>query len=286
MSKDFNPASPLEIVIVDAGTDNIPPIVGGTPANVTVTGKIVDSTNTTFFPNTPTNQVPTIQVDRVEIADPGTQTALAFGANTTNSFSVPYVAGASNSVAITDAFNVAPAGRYTVYRFDAANQMNNVVGPNGTRGGGFVAVTNGRLERGVGYLLVVGNAGPVQLKTRGVGVVPAGNSFALNLTRNVPFAASTNSQGNSTNGYNFVGFPFDPTNSAPADFNAATLTVDGATRSVADAAAAGLINPQLFIIDGNGQLVPANSNLIQPFQSYFVQIFRDNATLTLNRRAR
>ena len=285
LDKDFNPASPLEIAIVDAGTDDQPPIVGGTPANVTVTAQIVQSDNTTLFPLTPATQIPTIQVDRVQPVDPATQTALAFGANTTNSFSIPYVAGASNSVAITDAFNVAPGdNRYTVYRFDAANQMNNVVGAGGTRGSGFVALpNNGRLERGVGYLLVVGNAGTVQLKTRNVGVVPAGNAFAINLTRNVPFAASTNSQGNSTNGYNFIGFPFDPSNSTPVNFNAATLTVDGATRSIPDAAAAGLINPQLFVIDGNGQLVPANTNLIQPFQAYFVQIFRDNATLTLTR---
>ena len=286
LSQDFNPASPLEIAIVDAGTDNVPPIVGGMPANVTVTAQIVDSTNTTFFPNTPENQIPTIRVDRVEPVDTANQTALAFGANTTNSFSIPYVTGGTNSVAITDAFNVAPAGRYTIYRYDAANQNNKVVVPNGTNVSDFKAVTTGRLERGVGYLLVVGSAGSVQLKTRGVGVVPAGNTFALNLTRNVPFASSTNNQGNSTNGYNFVGFPFDAANSAPADFNAATLTVDGVTRSVPNAAAAGLINPQLLILDGNGQLIPANTTLIQPFQAYFVQIYRDNATLTLNRRTR
>lgn len=282
LDETFNPASPLEIAIVDAGTDDQPPIVGGAPANVTVTAQIIQSDNPTFFPITPDNQIPTIRVDRVETVNNTNQTAIAFGPGTRTNISIPFVADNTNSVAISDLFDTPPAGRYTIYRLDVANQMNNL-----TIGGDLKQVPdNGRLERGIGYRLVVADNATVRLNTKTDSrgrtlVTPAGTTFALNLTRNVAFASSTNNQGNSTNGYNFIGFPFNPVQFQNVDFNQAQVTVDGVTRSVPDAAAAGLINPQLFTLDASGALVPANTTVIQPFQAYFVQIFRNNVTLTL-----
>lgn len=283
----FNTASPIEVAIVDAGTDNLPPIIGGAPANVTVTGRIIQSDNPTFFPVTPANQIPTIQVDRVEPINNTNQTAIAFGPNTRANFSIPFAVGTTNSVAIGDVFNTPPVvngvRRYTVLRLNVANQTNQIRMIAGNEGADFVPVPdNGRLERGIGYRLVVADNTTVQLKTTGTGLVtPAGNTFVYNLTRNVAFAATANNQGNATNGYNFIGFPFNPAQFRNVDFSQATVTVDGVTRSVPDAAAAGLINSQLFTINADGALVAANTTVIQPFQAYFVQIFRNNVTLTL-----
>ena len=282
----FNPANPIEVAIVDAGTDNVPPITGGTPAKVTVTARIVDSANPTFYPNTPSNQVPTIQVDRVDPVTSTNQTAIAFGPNTRSSFSVPFAMGDTNSVAITDVFNTPPVvngvRRYSILRLDVANQSNQIGTSNGNEGSDFVAVPdNGRLIRGVGYRLVVGDTA-VQLKTKDSGLVtPNDTTFSYSLTRNVAFASSTNNQGNATNGYNFIGFPFNPSTFQSVDFNQGTVTYNGVTRTVPDAVAAGLINSQLYVLDNNGNLVQANTTVIKPFQAYFVQIFRDNLTLTL-----
>ncbi len=284
LDERFNTDTPLEVAIIDAGTDNLPPIVGGTPANVTVTAQIVNSSNPAFFPNTAANQIPTIQVDRVELVDPNNQTAIAFGANTRASFSVPFTQGQTDSVAISDVFDTPPMvgnrRRYTIYRLNVAGQMNNLV-----EGGDLAAVAdNGRLERGIGYRIVVADNTTVQLKTRENGLtVPNDDTFSYSLTRNVTFASATNSQGNSTNGYNFIGFPFDPNVYKSVDFSQAQVTFNGIQRSVPDAAAAGLISPQLFTLDGNGNLVPADSTVINRFQAYFVQIFRDNLTLTLTK---
>ena len=288
LSERFDPATPLEVAIIDAGTDNLPPIIGGTPANVTVTAQIVNSTNTTFFPNTPANQVPTIRVDRVQLAD-GNQAAIAFGANTRASFSVPFSQGNTDSVAISDVFNTPPMvgtkRRYTILRLNVTGQTNSLESTDTGEGVDFVQVDdNGRLERGIGYRLIVANNTTVQLKTKDAAlVVPNDQTFSFSLTRNVALSATTNGQGNSTNGYNFIGFPFDPARVQSVDISQATVTFNGVERSFSDAVSSGLINAQLFTLDGNGQLVPANTTTIKPFQAYFVQIFRDNLTLTLNK---
>ena len=209
LDETYNQANavPIQVAIVDAGTDDVPPIVGAdASATVRVQAYIVQSANTALFPITPNTAVPFVTVPRREVVDSTNQTAIAFARNSTNSFSVPFVSGAGNSVAVNDVFNRTPtAGNYRIYRFNAAGQLNNR-----TIGNDFqlVPVENGRLERGLGYLIVTGNQ-QIQLNTRSA-AVGAEETFSFNLTRNVPFAATATAQGNSTNGYNFIGFPFNP----------------------------------------------------------------------------
>ena len=284
----FNPANPLQVAIIDAGTDDVAPIANGAPAKVTVTARIINSTNTTLYPNTPANQVPTIQVDRVDPVTPENQTAIAFGPNTSSSFSVPFAVGNTNSVAISDVFDTPPVvngvRRYTIRRLNVANQTNNIGRSNGAEGSDFFDVAdNGRLERGIGYRIIVADATVLLTTKSNVLVTPNDKSFSYSLTRNVTFAATANNQGNATNGYNFIGFPFDPKTLRSIDFNQGTVTYNGVTRTVPDAVAAGLINSQLYVLDDNGALVPSNSTTIEPFKAYFVQIFRDNLTLTFQK---
>ena len=280
LGENYNPATavPIQVAIVDAGTDNSPPIVGGADtATVRVQAYIVASDNEALFPITPNTAVPFVTVGRREVVDSTNQTAIAFAANSVNGFSVPFVSGAGNSVAINDVFNVTPdAGAYVIYRFNTAGQTNNR-----TLGADFQKVTDGRLQRGVGYLIATGGQ-QVQLNTR-TAAVSNDTSFTYNLTRNVPFAATATAQGNSTNGYNYIGFPFNPQAFSGVNFNQATVTFEGVTRTVPEAAAAGLIGGQLFTRNADGTLTAVTGDqIIRPFQAYFVQIFRDNVTLKLN----
>ena len=282
----YNTANPFEVFITYAGRDNLPPVVGGDSATVTVRAAIFDSQDTMLYPNTVAGRELFVTVGRREVVTNANQTAIVFAAGTTSSFSLPFSSAGTNSIAINDVFTTPyNATSYMIYRFDAANQTNNR-----TNGVDFKLLPPGsRLERGIGYRLVVGNTS-VQLRTRGSGlqVAPA-SSFSYNLTRNVPFAANANSQGNATNGYNFIGFPFDPTQFAGTsgvNFNQATVTFNGTTIPLSNAAAAGLINPQLFTTDDSGALVAVTGDpIIRPFQAYYVQIFRDNLTLNLNNTA-
>lgn len=286
LDERFNPANPITVAIVDAGTDNLPPIIGGISPNVTVTATIIASANTTFFP---IGSQTSIQVDRIEPIDGTNQTAIAFGPNSKANFSVPYSDTNSNSISIAEAFrNVAPsATTYTIYRFNAAGQSNKLNDVNGTPGADFTALpANGRLERGVGYRLVVADKATVQLKTKDVGVTTGVTTFSYNLTRNTVMSATGSNQANATNGYNFIGFPFNPAQFQNVDFREGRVIVDGVERSVTDAASAGLINAKLFVLNDQGNLVEANTTLLKPFQAYFVQVFRDNVTLRLQNPTR
>ncbi len=281
----YNPASPLEVAIVDSGTDNVAPIEGQTGAIVTLTASIIASDSPGLFPVTPAGQAPMVSVERREVVTPGNQTVIVFGAGTNTDFSVPYATSADGTVAQTEVFDSAPTNTggtvrfYQVYRFDAANQLNNR-----TNTGDFKPVGNTeRLQRGVGYRLVVGDR-DVRLNAKGAGLqVISSRSFAINLTRNVPLATNSSATANATNGYNYIGFPFDNTQFSGVNLNNSTVTVDGATRSFSDAVAAGLINSQLYTVDAQGVLTAvAGDPIIRPFKAYFVQIYRNNLTLTLN----
>lgn len=281
----YNPASPLEVAIVDAGNDDLAPIEGGTAPTVTVTASISASDSPGLFPITPAGQAPSVIVERRKVVTNTNQTIIVFGAGTNTDFSLPYATNANGTVAQTEVFDSAPTNTggtvrfYQVYRFDAANQLNNR-----TTAGDFIPVGNGeRLQRGVGYRLVVGDR-DVRLNAKGASlqVISAG-SFAINLTRNVPLAANSSATANATNGYNYIGFPFDNTRFGGVNLNNSTVTVDGATRSFSDAVAAGLINSQLYTVDAQGVLTAVTGDpILRPFKAYFVQIYRNNLTLTLN----
>ena len=281
LDERFNPASPITVSIVDSGTDNDPPIIGGTPPNVTVTARVIRSDNPTFFPVTPNNRELSIRVDRVEPVNGNNQTAIAFGPGSRASFSIPYSSAAtSNSIPISEAFNVPTGATYSIYRYNVAGQTNKF-GTAEANNADFVEVpNNARLERGVGYRLVVGNQ-TIQLKTKGVGVFTNVNNFTYTLSRNLNLSATGTNQTNATNGYNFIGFPFNPDQYQMVDFGQARVVVDGVERSLADAASAGFINARLFVLNDQGNLVAADSTIIRPFQAYFVQVFRDNVTLRL-----
>ena len=96
---EYNPATPIEVAIVDAGTDDLPPVIGSDTnvATVTVTARITASDNEALFPRTAANQVPFVRVERREVVTNANQPVVVFAANTTNDFSVPYSSTGSSS---------------------------------------------------------------------------------------------------------------------------------------------------------------------------------------------
>ncbi len=204
----------------------------------------------------------------------GTTTFLPYS---TYVFSVPFAAtgDATSTVAISAAFSPSGANDFTIYKFDAANQKNNRA-----LGKDFLPVT-GALQRGVGYILKTG-ATPLRLNTDGATL--NATTFSVTLVRNTNFKAQTR-QSNSTNGYNLIAFPFDPFTIAPVPFSSAQVRIGGGNSiSLTQATAAGILSDKLYTVDAKGVLtpVPAGEQVLRPFRAYFVQIYRDNVTLTFS----
>ena len=250
----------------------------------TITGSI-----STADPGFAQQRFPTVTGKNFDNDSGNAGAAAEFGPNTTNSFSVPFSTSGDGSVAqsevfFSDAGNPLPPtnGAYQIYRFNAAGQINRR-----TNDSDFVPLADSdRLQRGVGYRIQTFNQ-RVTLRNGGGNLQTTGaTTFSLNLTRNTNFAAQTNNQSNSVNGYNYIGFPFNPATFTSVDFTQAQVIFGGVTRSLSDAAAAGLINPNLYAIDAQGNLVRVNPATIQKYKAYFVQIYRDNVTLVLRNPTR
>jgi hypothetical protein len=102
----------------------------------------------------------------------------------------------------------------------------------------------------------------------------------VNLTRNTSGVTG----GNSRNGLNLIGFPFNPNAYQYVDFSKSTVQANGFTYdSIEKAAAAGVMSPELYEALPSGKLskVSSTQRYLKPFKAYFVQIFQDNVTLTL-----
>ena len=274
---NFNTA---QTVTVTGQDDNV---VDG-PKPFTITGSI-----STGDPGFAQQRFPTVSGSNLDNDSGNAGAAVEFSANTTSSFSVPFSSSGDGSVAQSEVFfndagnALSPAsGAYQIYRFNAAGQINRR-----TNDADFVPLSNtDRLQRGVGYRIQTFNQ-RVILRNGGSNLQTIGDtSFSLNLTRNTNFAAQTNNQSNSVNGYNYIGFPFNPSQFTSVDFTQAQVIVDGVTRSLSDAAAAGLINPNLYAVDAQGNLTRVSPATIQKYKAYVVQIYRDNVTLVLRNPTR
>jgi hypothetical protein len=150
------------------------------------------------------------------------------------------------------------------------------------------------LERGRGYLLITGgsgisfkgaSSGGLQpLPTPAAGVNP---TFSFKMWRNTNFypgypAPNTNQQ----NGLNMIGFPFDTSKYQRFSFNDVAVQFGGQTYTTLTAAvAAGLMSPQLYTVDSQGKLVAVSdsNNFITANNAYFVQMYRDNVTLIMQK---
>lgn len=210
-------------------------------------------------------------------------------ANTSFAFTMPFAttADAAGTVPVSSAFTPGSLG-YTVYAFNAAGQK----GSNKkVTGGDFIDPTNGVLRRGVGYVVVTGST-PVTLNTSTPLVPFSGTTFDIPLGRNANFPGGA--AASARNGFNLIGSPFDPFKTGNVSFAnnvKVSATVNGKTYKlipVKEAAARGIISNRLYTYDNVGNLtpVPLNDQFLRPYRGYFVQVFKDNVTMTLTASAR
>ncbi|HEX8552857.1 MAG TPA: Calx-beta domain-containing protein [Abditibacteriaceae bacterium] len=197
----------------------------------------------------------------------------------TYALSVPYAnsESATATTTVSQAFTVPPVRadgvrNYFLYRFDAVTQEKIELG------------NTSSIRRGEGYLLVPNARGAaIRRPEKDATRIPTPvSSFAITL-RNF---ASRDAQADN-NGWNLIGFPFDPAGYSKADWLSATVrTKDGRVfASVQEAADEGVMDANLFTLDeGNvtpGELVEVSNAGLLPFEGYYARTFEDGVVVTL-----
>ncbi|RYG70075.1 hypothetical protein EON80_08590 [bacterium] len=260
----------------DAGADgNVAYNINGTitTADATYAGQV--------FPS-----IPGVNLDNDGVSSGG---GITFAANGTYTVSFPYAttAAADGTLTQAQAFSkVTGSGTpaFTLYKFNPSVQRNSRA-LNG--GSDFTVVPAGeKLVRGVGYRLVTGDDDIVLNQPSNTLKAFAGTTYTYNLTWNNNFLADTSSTDNRNNGYNFIGFPFDPTNYNRVAFPSSLVKYGNETyQTVSDAAAAGIIDQRLYTVDAQGNLTPASTDLnIRPYRAYFVRILRNDKAVSITLR--
>jgi hypothetical protein len=217
-----------------------------------------------------------------------TGSGITYAANGTYTVSFPYATSSSASGGLTQAqafSNASGSGtpQFTLYKFNVAGQRDSRQ-LNG--GSDFVVVQpNEQLQRGIGYRLVTG-ANDVLLNQPANGLQPfAGTEFSLALSWNNNFLEETPYTDNRRNGYNFIGFPFDPQKFNRVAFASSQVSYGSETyETVTEAAAAGIIDRQLFTVDAQGNLAESSDGNIRPYRAYFVRILRNDRAVSVKLR--
>lgn len=219
--------------------------------------------------------------------------AVTFAPNGTYMVSFPFAEGsaATATLTVSQALSLATGtgdAGFTLYKFNVAGQRNS----RGITGTDFIPMQpTDKIIRGLGYRLVTGSK-TIRLNTRAqvntLAVYPAKYvEFPITLNWNPNFLAQTSAPDNRNNGYNLIGFPFDPNNFNRVSFASSKVQYGSATyNSVADAAAAGIIDQQLYTVDNTGTLTPVAATDLQlrPYRAYFVRILRNQFPVILTLR--
>ncbi len=211
--------------------------------------------------------------------DGGGSVGQTFKANQTLQISLPYaIDNVNGTLTVDQAFNES-LSTFRLFFFNADRQINNL-----TRD--LVPITSGSfvLKRGQGYVLQtlatdVTTRTPAQnasLKSF------AGTSFSIPLTWNNTYLSDTSAPDNRNNGYNLIGFPFNPSKYTSVSFSRARVMYGTKTyASVSAAAAAGIISNQLFALNAQGVRVATTTTDLTSFNGYFVRILRNDQPIKL-----
>lgn len=193
--------------------------------------------------------------------------------------SIPYMDSFSTGATTTPerAFTLPPidtvtgAVNYRLSRFDATKQQYVALGPGAL------------LQRGEGYFLrpvtkSVSLRRPPDSPPR-IPLPAAINTFTITLRRSASLQPT-----DPNNGFNLIGFPFNPTVYKSSDWTVASVFVPstGASyNSLTSAAAAGVVSSTLFTLsDATGSSYTTTSKLL-PFKGYFAKTYIDNVQVTL-----
>jgi hypothetical protein len=226
--------------------------------------------------------IPGINLDNDGVSTGGD---ITYAANGTYTVSFPY-ADSSGTLTQAQAFSLASGTgtpNFTLYKFNVTAQRNSRA-LNG--GSDFTVVPAGeKLVRGIGYRLVTGSQA-IKLNQPSTTLKAfTGTTFPLTLSWNPNFLDQTSDQDNRNNGYNFIGFPFDPSKYNRTSFASSQVKYGDETyATVADAAAAGIIDQSLFTVDAQGNLSAVADSQIRPYRAYFVRILRNDKTVVLTLR--
>ncbi len=220
--------------------------------------------------------------------DGGGTVGRTFAANSSGLISLPYaVDNIQGTLTVNQAFGTTydpkNVGAYKLYRFNAAQQVNNPV-----KGKDFVLIDSGAFElrRGQGYLLETGNTA-VSLQTPSQNPLLksfAGTTFSIPLFWNATYLSDTSNRDNRENGYNLIGFPFNPSQFSTVAFAGSQVKYGNTTyNTIEEATAAGIIARQIYGIDaaGNRFAIDFGDRNIRSFQGYFVRILRRDQQVSL-----
>ncbi len=214
--------------------------------------------------------------------DGGGSVGRTFAANGAYTISLPYaIDNVLGTLTVNQAFSPAlTTTGYQLYSFNAAKQVNNLSKD-------LVRITDGntKLVRGQGYYLVTGaSAVTLQTPTQNSTLKSfAGTTFNIPLTWNTTFLSDTSEPDNRNNGYNLIGFPFNPALYGSVSFTGSKVKYGDITyNSIDEATAAGVISRQLYTItSGVRTAVPFDDLNIRAFNGYFVRILRKDQPVTL-----
>ncbi len=190
--------------------------------------------------------------------------------------SVPYTDSTSpySTTTVSRAFSVPPTGlggeeNYRLFRFNALSREYEPLGGNSL------------IRRGEGYFL--------QPQARGVSIKRPATDRSRRPTGVTEFEITlrvnpSSPQGQANNGFNLIGFPFDPARFTTSSWkNATVIAPDGRRFSrLSDAVGAGLVSDTLFTLDTtNDTYTPLTDNLM-PFKGYYARTFVDGVRVILH----
>jgi len=205
--------------------------------------------------------------------------------------SIPFAdtADAFATTTVARAFTVLPRNasggtNYILYKFDAANQAKI-----------FITDGNAQLRRGEGYFIEP-RSSAVSLKkvaSDATRVPTSAVTFVVTLRKSLSLDDPTLSVSQQNNGYNLIGFPFDPARYSVINWLESSVDVAAGTRAdgtqypaahfdtIREAVAAGVMSDELFTLkDDNTRTYDSVTQLV-PFKGYYVRTYLDNVNVTL-----
>lgn len=240
-------------------------------ATVSISGRTVSSQRSVVVRAGVDTVVPTI----VLITPPPDSAGEEFQPGSSYQISVPYTDSAApySTTTVNRAFTVPPlvngVENYRLFRYNALKRE-------------YEPLTGGSLiRRGEGYFL--------QPQARGVSIkrpatdrsrVPTGvTEFEITLRVN-----PSSPQGQANNGFNLIGFPFDPARFSASDWLKATVIAPDGRRydKLMDAVGAGLVSNTLFTLNPADDSYTAVQDNLTPFRGYYARTFVDGVRVILH----
>lgn len=248
--------------------------LGGVPAgtyiltaSVTVAGRTATASRTVRVVAGRDTVVPTIALT----TPPPNSADETYQPGNSYQISVPYTESIApyTTTTVARAFTVPPVSggveNYRLFRFNPLTRQYEQLG------------ANSPIRRGEGYFL--------QPQARGVSIRTPATDPTRRPTNVTEFEITlrvNRSDTSRNNGFNLIGFPFDPARvSASTWRNAIVITPQGERLTVTQARLRQLLSDELYTLDSSTDEYDVVPNNLVPFQGYYVRTFTDNLRVIL-----